>query len=277
MYKTYLTNGKQLSFNKPQVMAIINLTPDSFFDGGKLTTINQLIEEASVKIRQGATILDIGAVSSKPNAQHVSVEDEIKRLQEPLIEIRKAFPHVFLSVDTFSSKVAELAISLGVDIINDISGGTADSRMIDIISESNVAYVLMHMQGNPQTMQINPHYTHVVNDINLFFTKQVLAFKNKGFDKLMLDVGFGFGKTTEHNYQILKNLKEFEIHDLPLLVGMSRKSMINKVIHTMPNEALNGTTVLNVLALQNGASILRVHDVLEAQQCIDLIDFYNKI
>ena len=277
MSKTYLTNGKQLSFNKPHVMAIINLTPDSFFDGGKLTTINQLIEEASVKISQGATILDIGAVSSKPNAQQVNVEDEIKRLQEPLIELRKAFPHVLLSVDTFSSKVAELAISLGVDIINDISGGTSDSRMIDVISESNVAYVLMHMQGNPQTMQINPHYTHVVNDINLFFTKQVLAFKNKGFYKLMLDVGFGFGKTTEHNYEILKNLKEFEMHGLPLLVGMSRKSMINKVIHTKPNEALNGTTVLNTIALQNGASILRVHDVLEAKQCIDLIDFYNKI
>ena len=277
MYKTYLTNGKQLSFNKPHVMAIINLTPDSFYDGGKFSSVTDVLKDADVKIRQGATIIDVGAVSSKPNAKLVSAKDEMVRFKEPLIKLRKEFPHIIISVDTYLAEVADMAISLGADIINDISGGTLDDKMIDLVAKNDIPYIMMHMQGTPQTMQENPTYKNVVTEINSFFEAAINTCKSKGFDKLILDVGFGFGKTLEHNYQLLKHLKEFKSFELPLLVGLSRKSMVNKIIHTNPNTALNGTTVLNTLALNNGASILRVHDVKEAKQAIDLWSFYDSV
>ena len=277
MYKTYLTNGKQLSFNKPHVMAIINLTPDSFYDGGKFSSVTDVLKDADVKIRQGATIIDVGAVSSKPNAKLVSAKDEMVRFKEPLIKLRKEFPHIIISVDTYLAEVADMAISLGADIINDISGGTLDDKMIDLVAKNDIPYIMMHMQGTPQTMQENPTYKNVVTEINSFFEAAINTCKSKGFDKLILDVGFGFGKTLEHNYQLLKHLKEFKSFELPLLVGLSRKSMVNKIIHTNPNTALNGTTVLNTFALNNGASILRVHDVKEAKQAIDLWSFYDSV
>lgn len=276
MNKTYLTNGKQLSFEKAQVMAIINITPDSFYDGGKFSSVTDIVKDAKLKITEGATIIDIGAASSRPNAVSVSVKDEIFRLREPLIKLRKEFPKVFISVDTYLSEVAEFAIDFGADIINDISGGQIDNRMLEVVAKNQIAYVLMHMQGTPQNMQKNPSYENVVDDISTFYTVKIEQCKLLGFNKLILDVGFGFGKTVEHNFELLKHLNEFTSFGFPVLAGLSRKSMIHKVINTLPVTALNGTTVLNTLALQNGAKILRVHDVKEAKQAIDLFEFYDK-
>lgn len=277
MYKTYLTNGKQLSFNKPQVMAIINVTPDSFYDGGKFSSLSDVIKDVDEKIRQGATIIDIGAASSKPGAKPLTSKEEMLRLAEPLSLLRKEFPHVFISVDTYLAEVADMSISLGVDIINDISGGTLDDKMIDVVAKNDIPYVMMHMKGMPQKMQQNPTYEDVVTEVKSYFENTIHICKNKGFEKLIVDVGFGFGKSVEHNYQLLKHLEDFKTFQYPLLVGFSRKSMINKVIHTTPNTALNGTTVLNTLALSHGASILRVHDVKEAKQAIDLYSFYKSV
>ena len=277
MNKTYLTNGKQLSFEKAQVMAIINITPDSFYDGGKFSSVTDIIKDAEMKIHEGATIIDIGAASSRPNAMAISVKDEIIRLREPLMKLRKEFPKIFISIDTYLADVAEFAIDLGADIINDISGSQMDKSMLDVVAKHQIVYVLMHMQGTPQNMQKNPSYDDVVKDISMFYTSKIEQCKNLGFDKLIMDVGFGFGKTVEHNYQLLKHLNDFTSFDYPLLVGLSRKSMINKVIHTSPVTALNGTTVLNTIALQNGAKILRVHDVKEAKQAVDLFEFYKSV
>ncbi|MBK8369608.1 MAG: dihydropteroate synthase [Bacteroidetes bacterium] len=277
MTKTYLTNGKQLSFEKAQVMAIINITPDSFYDGGKFSSVTDIIKDAEMKIHEGATIIDIGAASSRPNALAISVKDEIIRLREPLMKLRKEFPKIFISIDTYLADVAEFAIDLGADIINDISGSQMDKSMLDVVSKHQIAYVLMNMQGTTQNMQKNPSYDDVVKDISMFYTSKIEQCKNLGFDKLIIDVGFGFGKTVEHNYQLLKHLNEFTLFDYPLLAGLSRKSMINKVIHTSPVTALNGTTVLNTIALQNGAKILRVHDVKEAKQAVDLFEFYKSV
>ena len=277
MFESYLTNGKQLSFERAQVMAIINLTPDSFYDGGKFSTVTDVVKDAEMKLSEGATILDIGAASSRPNAIALTADEEIERLKQPLSELRKQFPNVFISVDTYHAKVAEFAINQGADIINDISGGEMDSGMLPLVAKHNVAYVLMHMQGTPQTMQQAPHYHDVVYDVESFFKNKIAVCEHLGFDKLILDVGFGFGKATEHNYQLLKQLKQFSDLGYPVLAGLSRKSMINKVIHTSPVTALNGTTVLNTLALQNGAKLLRVHDVKEAKQAVDLFEFYNAI
>ncbi len=277
MYKPYLTNGKQLSFEKAQVMAIINITPDSFYDGGKFSSVSDIIKDAEVKIRDGASILDVGAASSRPKAIAVSVKDEVFRLKEPLLKLRKEFPKTIISVDTYLSEVAEFAIDLGADMINDISGGEMDKHMIDVVAKHQIAYVLMHMQGTPQNMQVNPSYENVVNDLIDFYRVKIDYCKSKGFDKLIIDVGFGFGKTVEHNYQLLKDLSRFTVLEYPILAGLSRKSMINSVIHTLPATALNGTTVLNTIALQNGAKILRVHDVKEAKQAIDLFEFYKSV
>jgi dihydropteroate synthase len=277
MENMYLTNGKQLSFFKPQVMAIINLTPDSFYDGNRIGSISDLIKDAENKISEGASILDIGAVSSKPNSKSVSVNDEIERIKEPLKELRKNFPDILISVDTFSAEVAELAIDLGADIINDISGGELDENMLPLVAKKQIAYVLMHMQGTPKTMQLKPQYVNVVDDLVGFYNSKIEICKNLGLNKLILDVGFGFGKTTEHNYQLLKRLSDFNTFKFPLLAGVSRKSMINNVIHTVPQTALNGTSVLNTIALLNGAKILRVHDVIDAKQAIDLVEFYRNV
>ena len=277
MYKPYLTNGKQLSFEKAQVMAIINITPDSFYDGGKFSSVSDIIKDVERKISEGATIIDVGAVSSKPNGKEISVKDELVRLKQPLILIRKEFPEIILSVDTYLSSVAEFAIDIGADMINDISGGDLDDKMIEVIAKHQIAYIMMHMQGTPQNMQRNPIYDHVSKDILLYFKNKLIQFQKRGVEKLIIDLGFGFGKTVEHNYQLLKDLKAFKALHYPILVGLSRKSMINKVIHTTPETALTGTIVLNTIALQNGAKILRVHDVKEAKQVIDLFEYYQSV
>ena len=277
MYKPYLTNGKQLSFEKAQVMAIVNITPDSFYDGGKFSSVSDIIKDVERKIKEGATIIDVGAVSSKPNGNDVSVKDELVRLKQPLILIRKEFPNIILSVDTYLASVAEFAIEMGADMINDISGGELDKEMIEVIAKHQIAYIMMHMQGTPQNMQHNPVYDHVANDVFEFLKQKTDAFQKRGVEKLIIDVGFGFGKTVEHNYQLLKDFKKFDSLNYPILVGLSRKSMINKIIHTTPETALTGTIVLNTIALQNGAKILRVHDVKEAKQAIDLFEYYKSV
>ncbi len=273
----YQINGKNLSFKSPLVMAIINLTPDSFYDGGKYSELNDVLQDAEEKIKQGADILDIGAASSRPNAVEIDEHEEWRRLEKPLVELRKAFPKVIISVDTYRSGIAKQAASLGADIINDISGGNFDAEMFNVVSGLNVAYVLMHMQGNPQTMQVNPEYGDVVYEIKNEFIQKISALKKLNFNNIILDVGFGFGKTTEHNFQLLKQLPQVVELGFPLLAGLSRKSIINKIIHTNPVTSLNGTTVLNTIALMNGAKILRVHDVTEAKQAIDLVGYYNQI
>lgn len=277
MYESYLTNGKQLSFDKAQVMAVINLTPDSFYDGGKFSSTADVIQDAEMKLQEGATILDLGAASSRPGAVEISAEEEIARLKEPLRELRNRFPHAFISVDTYRAKVADFAIQSGADIINDIFGGEMDPGMLPLISKSQVAYVLMHMQGTPQTMQHNPHYKDVVAEVGSFFTEKIAVCERLGIAKLILDPGFGFGKSLEHNYKLLKHLKNIAALGYPVLSGISRKAMVNKVLHTSPVTALTGTTVLNTIALHNGARIIRVHDVGEARQVVDLLEYYHSV
>lgn len=277
MYESYLTNGKQLSFDKAQVMAVINLTPDSFYDGGKFSSVADVLRDAEMKMEEGATILDLGAASSRPGAVEISAAEEIDRLKEPLRELRARFPHVFISVDTFRAEVADFAINSGADIINDISGGNLDAAMLPLIAKSQVVYVLMHMQGTPQTMQHNPHYTDVVAEVGDFFREKTEVCERLGIHKLILDPGFGFGKALEHNYLLLKHLNAITDFGYPVLSGISRKAMVNKVLHTSPVTALSGTTVLNTLALNNGAKIIRVHDVREARQAVDLLEFYNSV
>ena len=273
--KPYQINAKKLLFTKPLIMAIVNLTPDSFYDGGKYSDINDVIRDAEEKIKQGADIIDIGAASSRPNAKEIDETKEWTRLEPVLTGLRKKFPQIFISIDTYRSGIAKKAADLGADIINDISGGNLDVKMFDVISKLEIAYVLMHMQGTPQTMQKNPEYGDVVFEVKNELEQKIKRLTELNFKNIIVDVGFGFGKTTEHNYQLLKQLPQFSELGFPILAGVSRKSMINKVIHTNPVTALNGTTVLNTIALLNGASILRVHDVTEAKQAIELIGFYQ--
>ena len=270
-------NGKTISLKKPTVMGILNLTPDSFYDGGTLLAEKDLLAKAEKHIKEGASILDLGAVSTKPNAAEVSEDEELARLLPPLKLLRKTFPNIFISVDTYRGQVALAAANEGVDIINDISGGTFDAKMLTTVGKLRLPYVMMHTQGTPQTMQQNPQYKNVVNDVFDFFTAQIKTAQQHGIEQLILDVGFGFGKTLEHNYELLAQLKKFEALKFPLLAGISRKSMINKVIGTKPENALNGTSIVNTIALLNGANIIRVHDVKEAMQAIQLVNCYHSV
>ena len=258
-------------------MAVINLTPDSFYDGGKFSSTADVLKDAEMKVAEGASILDLGAASSRPGAVEISAEEEIARLKEPLRELRHAFPHVFISVDTYRASVADFAIQSGADIINDISGGDKDPEMLPLMAKSQVVYILMHMQGSPQTMQHNPHYDDVVAEVRRFFTQKIEVCERLGLHKLILDPGFGFGKNQEHNYRLLKHLDAFVELGYPLLAGISRKAMVNKLLHTTPVTALTGTTVLNTLALHNGSKIVRVHDVKEARQAVELLEFYKSV
>ena len=258
-------------------MGIINLTPDSFYDGGRYGNLKAVLQDVEEKLRQGADILDLGASSSRPGAAELSEEDEWKRLEPALVEIRKQFPLCTISVDTFRAKIAEKSAAAGAKLINDISGGNADAEMFNTMARLQLPYVLMHMQGTPQTMQIHPEYKNVVVEVQTFFEDKIKRLQDIGFNKIILDPGFGFGKTLEHNYQLLKHLKTYAKLGFPVLAGLSRKSMINSVIGTNPVTALNGTSVLNSIALMNGASILRVHDVQEAKQAVELVSYYQKL
>ena len=263
---------KSLSLHKPVVMGILNLSPDSFFDGNHNNTIDGLIKQTGKMLDEGAKIIDIGAISTRPGAKFISEEEEIKRLMMVLPELIKIFPKVVFSIDTVRANIAKKVIETGAKMINDISGGTMDDKMFETIASLQVPYVLMHIQGTPQNMQDDPKYKNVVLEIEQFFINQINKFDKLGFSQIILDPGFGFGKTVENNYEILKNLKTFSKFGFPLLAGVSRKSMINKVLGTTPQTALNGTTVLNTIAVLNGVKILRVHDVKEAVEVINLCE-----
>jgi dihydropteroate synthase len=271
------SQGKTLELNRPLVMGILNLTPDSFYDGGKYS-ISEVVAVNRVKemIQQGAEIIDIGGTSSKPGAPLIDPLVEQERLIPFFNAIREAFPDVWISIDTYHSSTAALCLQNGADIVNDISAGTIDENIFKVTADFNCPYILLHMQGVPGTMQDAPSYVDVVKHISQFFSEKVRLLNSYGVKQIILDPGFGFGKTVEHNYAILKDLNLFQTNlQLPVLAGISRKSMVNKVIGTKPEDALNGTTALHMIALMNGASILRVHDVKEARQTILLFEKYK--
>jgi dihydropteroate synthase len=263
-------NGKTLSLEKPVVMGILNITPDSFYDGGAFLTLIEQLKQVEKMISEGAKIIDIGASSTRPGAIPVSEDQEIERLLPTLSHIRTHFSEVVISVDTYRTPVAKAAIDHGASMINDVFGGRFDGGMFDLVSAHNIPYVMMHMQGTPDNMQINPHYKDVVGEVTGFFGAQ-LNLIPKDFHQVILDPGFGFGKTVENNFRLLNRFETFGQFGFPLLAGLSRKSMINRVLQVKPHDALNGTTVLNTIALLKGANILRVHDVKEATEAIRLV------
>ncbi len=266
-------NDKKLSLSPPVIMGILNLSSDSFYDGGKNEGSHNALRQVEIMIEEGTSIIDVGGVSVRPGAQEVSEEEEWSRLKNILRELRIQFPEIILSVDTYRSAIARRAADLGANIINDISGGQFDDRMFETIAELKLAYVMMHIKGTPATMQQNPLYADVVSEILGFFKDQLGKLMDFGVtDNVMLDPGFGFGKTVKHNYELLRRFSEFASLGCPLLAGLSRKSLINKALGITPENALNGTTVLNTIALLNGANILRVHDVKAAVETIKLVE-----
>lgn len=271
--QTINCRGRLLDLSSPVVMGILNLTPDSFFDGGKFTEEEAIVKQVNKMILEGASIIDVGAMSSRPGAFYLTPKEELSRLMPALTMLVKIFPDCIFSVDTVNSLTAEKAIETGAHMINDISGGNADSRMFEAIAAMQVPYILMHMQGTPMDMQVNPVYEDVTEEVTNWFIGKTAQLRKLYVHDVILDPGFGFGKTTEHNYTLLNHLADFSIFEMPLMAGFSRKSMICKVLGVKPDAALNGTTVLNVLALQKGANILRVHDVKEATEAIKLVGF----
>jgi dihydropteroate synthase len=267
--------GKLLSLSKPIVMGVVNVTPDSFFKNSRVNDMGELCSRVQAMWDSGAAIVDVGAASSRPGAALVSSNDELKVLIPALQLLVKKFPEIPFSIDTYNAETARVCVGEGAAIINDISSGNIDQKMFETIASLRVPYIMMHMQGIPETMQHNPTYSDVLDEMIEFFLSKITLAQELGINDIIIDPGFGFGKSLEHNYFLLRHLKQFSIFQLPILCGLSRKSFINKVIHTNPETALNGTTVLNTIALLNGANILRVHDVLEAKQAIDLINFYQ--
>ncbi|MDG1806193.1 dihydropteroate synthase [Flavicella sp.] len=262
--------GKLIDLDSPKIMGILNITPDSFFDGGKYSDEKSILEQVEKMLSEGATFIDVGAYSSRPGATHISEEEELNRII-PIIKILVAhFPEILLSVDTFRSKVAKECIEAGAAIINDISGGNADPDMFATAVELQVPYIIMHMQGTPQNMQDNPQYNNISEDLILDFSKKTSELKKMGLNDIIIDLGFGFGKTVSHNYELLRNLDLFHALECPILTGISRKSMLYKPLDISAKEALNATTYANTIALQKGSQILRVHDVKEAQEIIAL-------
>ena len=266
--------GNLIDLTTPKVMGILNVTPNSFYDGGKYKTETEILYQAEVMLDEGATFIDVGAYSSKPNAEFVSETEELERIVPVINLLLKHFPEAIVSIDTFRSEVAKAAIENGAALINDIAAGNLDERMMETIAHYKVPYVMMHMRGNPQTMQTLTQYDNVVKEMILYFSEKVAKARSFGINDLILDPGFGFAKTTEQNYEILQKLELFQMLELPILAGVSRKSMIYKLLNTNAQEALNGTTVLNTIALTKGAAILRVHDVKEAMECVTL---FNKL
>lgn len=272
MFKgTININGQLLDLSTPKVMGIVNLTPDSFFEGSRAQTDMQVAKRVRLLLTEGADILDVGAYSSRPGADDLPVEEEMRRLREGLSVLRKEAPNAIVSVDTFRADVAKMCIQeYGVAIINDISGGDLDSNMFSTIARAHVPYIIMHMQGTPHNMQQAPYYEDVLKEVMLHLADKVKTLQDMKVNDIILDPGFGFGKTQAHNFELLAHLNEFDIFQLPLLVGVSRKSMIYKTLGITPAEALNGTTALHTIALSKGANILRVHDVKEAVETIRL-------
>jgi dihydropteroate synthase len=268
---TFQIKGCLYSLNKPKVMGILNLTPDSFFEGSRVPTDKKsVLEEAERKIKEGADFLDLGGYSTRPGAEDISIAEEIARVIPAISEIKKNFPEILLSIDTFRSQVAKAAIESGAELINDISAGNLDPEMLPLVAKLGVPYIAMHMKGTPQTMQSETEYSDLVPDVLTYFSKKIEQFRKLGIKDVILDPGFGFAKTREQNFELLRNLSSFKRLGSPILVGVSRKSMIYKTLEISANEALNGTTALNMFALLQGADILRVHDVKEAKETIEL-------
>ncbi len=264
-------NGNLIDLSTPKVMGILNVTPNSFYDGGKHKEINSIIHQVDKMLSEGADFIDIGAYSSKPSAEFVSEEEEIKRLVPIVKSLVETFPNIVLSVDTFRAQVAKASVENGVAMVNDIAAGLLDDKMLETVAELKVPYIMMHMRGNPQTMQSLTDYKDIVKEMIFYFSERIQKARSFGISDIVIDPGFGFAKTLEQNYEVLNKMELFSILELPLLAGVSRKSMIYKVLESSPQEALNGTSVLNTIALQKGAKILRVHDVKEAVECIKLV------
>lgn len=273
--RTIRVNGQLMNLSTPKVMGILNVTPDSFYAGSRKETTSDIAYRVEQIITEGADMIDIGAYSSRPNAEHVSTKEEMTRLRKGLEIIREVAPEAIVSVDTFRADVASMCVEeYGAALINDISGGQMDERMFDTVARLNVPYIMMHMQGTPQDMQLHIHYNHLRMEIMQYFALKVQELYARGVKDIIIDPGFGFGKTLAHNYELFKHLEDFKLFGLPLLVGISRKSMIYKLLDSSPEEALNGTTVLNTIALTKGADILRVHDV---KACVEAVRIFNQM
>lgn len=267
--------GQLIDLSSPKVMGILNLTPDSFYDGNRFTTVDQILAQVGKMIDEGATFIDVGACSSKPGAAQVSEAEEKNRLLPVVKQILKTFPQVLLSIDTTRSEVAKASLNEGAAVINDISAGLFDDKMMPVVANFKVPYVMMHMRGTPQTMSTLTDYGDITKDILFYFAERIAAARSIGINDLIIDPGFGFAKTIEQNYELLGKLDLLQNLDFPILVGLSRKSMIYKTLRQTPADALNGTSVLHTISLMKGASILRVHDVKEAKECIDLVEKLN--
>ena len=266
-------NSAIFSTKDAVVMGILNLTDDSFFDGGKYSNKEEIIARCKTMLDEGATMIDIGAQSSRPGATQISSKEELKKLIPIIKLLKNNFPNILISVDTFWSNTAIECALVGTDVINDISAGEMDKEMFQIIAELNIPYIMMHMKGNPQNMQNHPEYNNIVDEVSTYFSNKIEELNILGFNKIIIDPGFGFGKTLKHNYQILNNLDAFKYLKYPILTGTSRKSMIYNLLDTTADNALNGTIITNTMALLNGANILRVHDVKQAIECIKITTF----
>lgn len=277
MIKSININGELLDFSTPLVMGILNVTPDSFYSGSRKQSGGEIVERVRQILKEGGKIVDIGGQSTTPTSAWISAKEELERLEPALQLIRKEFPDTILSIDTFYSEVAKPAVEkYGVNIINDISGGQIDDNMFETVARLNVPYILMHMRGTPQTMQQHTRYDNFIQDILYYFSEKISKLNLLGVNDIIIDPGFGFSKTTDQNYQLMAYLKYFNIFDVPILAGVSRKSMIYKLLECTPQESLNGTSVLNTFALLSGANILRVHDVKEAVECVKIVEKISK-
>ena len=266
-------NGRLLMLDKPKVMGILNLSEDSFYASVSAPTREKVFSRVEKILSEGTDIIDVGACSTRPGSTGVTIEEEMQALRMALPIIRELSPEAVVSVDTYRADVAAMCVEeYGVSMINDISAGEMDKRMFDTIARLRVPYIMMHMQGTPDTMQVNPHYTDVVDEVVTYLARRSNELHDRGVADVIVDPGFGFGKTLEHNYQLMSRLEEFHLLEMPLLVGVSRKSMIYRLLDTTPEDSLNGTTVLNTIALMKGAHILRVHDVKACRECVDMME-----
>ncbi|AUS06092.1 dihydropteroate synthase [Pseudotamlana carrageenivorans] len=267
--------GQLIDLSTPKVMGILNITPDSFYDGGAHKNEKEVLLAVDKMLKEDATFIDVGAYSSRPNADDVSETEELNRILPIVKSLVKNFPDILLSIDTFRSEVAKQCVHAGAALINDISAGKLDSNMLDTVAKLKVPYIMMHMRGTPKTMQQQTDYNDITKDVLFYFSERLAAAKALGIIDVIVDPGFGFAKTLEQNYELLNKLELLKMTDKPMLIGLSRKSMIYKKLQTDAQKALNGTSVLNTIALQKGASILRVHDVKEAVECITLVNALN--
>lgn len=276
-YKSINCKGQLIDLSTPRVMGILNVTPDSFYDGGKHTQPDELLRHTEKMLNEGATFIDLGGYSSRPKASHITEETEQARVL-PVVELLvKNFPDILISIDTFRSSIAAAAIAAGACMVNDISGGEMDEQMFTTVARLQVPYIVMHMQGTPQTMQLQPVYSNVVQDLIHYFSEKIFTLRELGLNDIIIDVGFGFGKTMEHNYQLLKNLDLFNALGVPVLTGVSRKSMLWKLLGTSAQDALNATSVAHTIALLNGTHILRAHDVKEALEAIKITGYLRAV